>query len=100
MFPRMGQEIEAWPDSDDEVAEFQPEDAGAGEQAPGQLEPAFQDEDDLEVKLDDKVLNRSTKLQKLQEWCKNLGMATSGGKVKWLEEVAEVQVGRGTEDGS
>ena len=68
MFPRMGQEIEAWPDSDDEVAEFQPEDAGAGEQAPGQLEPAFQDEDDLEVKLDDEVLNRSTKLQKLQEW--------------------------------
>ena len=92
MFPRMGGEIEAWPDSEDEVAEFQPEDAGAGGEAPGQLEPAFQDEDELEVTIDEEVLNSTTKLKTLQEWCRKLGMATSGGKTKCLRRLRSYRV--------
>ena len=90
MFPRIGGEIEAWPHSEDEV--FQPEGAGAGGEAPGRLEPAFLDEDELEVTIDDEVLNNTTKLKVLQEWCRKPGMATSGGKTKCLRRLRSFRV--------
>ena len=69
MCPRMGEEI---PDSEEEVAEFMGMGAGGEGAPPGGLE------------LDEDTLNMETKLKDLQEWCRKLGLATSGSKTKCL----------------
>lgn len=70
MFPRMGEKILDWPDSDEEVR---------GEELKA-------------LRLDDVIVNMDSKLKTLQKWCEKLGLATSGEKTKCLKRLQNFQI--------
>ena len=92
MRPRMGEEIPDWPDSEEEVAEFMGMGAEGEGAPPGGLELEIHEEGGMEVMLHEDTLNMETKLKDLQEWCRKLGLATSGSKTKCLRRLQKFKL--------
>ena len=92
MYPRMGEEIPDWPDSEDEVGEFVGMGAEGEGAPPGGFEIEMHEEGEMEVMLDEDTLNMDTRLKDLQEWCRKLGLATSGSKMKCLKRLQKFKL--------
>ena len=92
MYPRMGEEIPDWPDSEDEVGEFVGMGAEGEGAPPGGFEIEMHEEGEMEVMLDEDTLNMDTRLKDLQEWHRKLGLATSGSKMKCLKRLQKFKL--------
>lgn len=92
MYPRMGEEIPDWPDSEEEVDEFVGMGAEGEGAPPGGFEIEIHEEGEMEVMLDEDTLSMDTRLNDLQEWCRKLGLATSGSKMKCLKRLRKFKL--------
>ena len=92
MYPRMGEEIPDWPDSEDEVGQFVGMGAEGEGAPPGGFGLEIHEEGEMEVMLDEDMLNMETKLKDLQEWCRKLGLATSGSKMRCLRRLQKFKL--------
>ena len=89
-YPLMGGEVREWPDDEKDGGEGLELAAGAGGVVPMALEVEPDPGDDV-VQLDDETLTMETKHKVLQDWCKKLGMPTSGKQAQVPGQVEEVQ---------
>ena len=85
-YPLMGGEVRDWLDDEEDGGEGLELAAGAGGVVPMALEVEPDPGDDV-VQLDDEALTMETKHKVLQDWCKKLGMPTSGNKRKCLDRL-------------
>ena len=88
-YPLLQGEPSSWPDDerDEEGGEFPMLAAGSGGRAEIAEDVQFVDPDEMRVQIDDVWFDKETKLKDLQDICKQLGLATSGSKIKVLRRL-------------
>ncbi|CAK9042426.1 unnamed protein product, partial [Durusdinium trenchii] len=87
--PLLSGEPSSWLDDerDEEGGELPMLAAGSGGRPEILEDAAFIDPDELRIQIDETWFDKETKLKDLQEICKQLGLATSGSKIKVLRRL-------------
>ncbi|CAK9080671.1 unnamed protein product [Durusdinium trenchii] len=88
-YPLLSGEPSSWPDDerDEEGGELPMLAAGSGGRPEILEDAAFIDPNELRIQIDETWFDKETKLKDLQEICKQLGLATSGSKIKVLRRL-------------
>ena len=88
-YPLLSGEPSSWLDDerDEEGGELPMLAAGSGGRPEIAEDVAFVDPDELRIQIDEAWFDKETKLKDLQEVCKQLGLATSGSKIKVLRRL-------------